>query len=329
MKNGKRHILISIVAGVAIACAGSVAYAQTVFTFGDIYAKQHSNSLAGQRFADLVNERSKGEIKVEAYFDSSLGDEREIAESVVSGAVDIAPSGMSGIGRFFPQLQVLELPYLYKDLDHMQRVAAAIAPDVSAVFEQQGVRNLGFLFLGPRSIASKKPIKAIGDMQGLRLRVPESPLYIGFAKALGAVPTPIPFPEVYSAIETGVADAAEGEPATLSTTKWYETTHSVSLTKHIWHYRFIVVNAAKFDALTPEQQKMMREAAAEAQAYQAGLVNDFNEKALQEMRDYGVEIVETEGIDQFAKKLAAFQDEFAKNIGQEAVELLAKVRSIK
>lgn len=328
MTNGKRKTLTSVLAGLAMALTGSIANAQTVFTLGDIYAKDHSNSIADQRFADLVNERSNGEIKVEVYFDSSLGDEREIAESVVSGAVDIAPSGMSGIGRFFPQLQVLELPYLYRDLDHMQRVAAAIAPDVEAAFEQQGVRNLGFLFLGPRSIASKKPIRTIDDMQGLRLRVPESPLYIGFAQALGAVPTPIPFPEVYSAIETGVADAAEGEPATLSTTKWYETTHSVSLTKHIWHYRFITVNAAKFDALTSEQQSMMRQAAAEAQAYQAGLVNDFNEKALTEMREYGVEIVETQDLDKFAEKLAAFQDEFAKSLGQEAVDLLAKVRSI-
>ena len=139
---------------------------------------------------------------------------------------------------------------------------------------------------------------------------------------------PIPFPEVYSAIETGVADAAEGEPATLSTTKWYEVTKSVSLTKHIWHFRFIAVNAAKFDSLTPEHQAVLKQAAADAQAYQAGLVNDFNDKALAEMKAAGVNVVETEGLDKFAERMATFHDEYAASLGDKAVALLAKVRSV-
>ena len=326
MQFKKRFLSLGLAAILAVGT--TAAYAQVTFTLGDIYARDHSNSLADDMFAKLVNERSNGEIKVEVYIDATLGNERELAESVVAGTVDIAPSGMSGIGRFFPELQVLELPYLYKDLDHMVRVAEAIAPDVEAVFETQGVRNLGFLFLGPRSIASKKPIHTIADMEGLRLRVPESPLYIGFAKELGAIPTPIPFNEVYTAIETGVADATEGEPATLSTTKWYETTKSVSLTKHIWHFRFITVNAAKFDALTPEQQQLMRDAAAEAMAYQATLVNDFNAKALELMKSEGVEIVETQGLDEFAARFQTFQDTYAGDLGESAVALLAKVRAV-
>ncbi|KLK91618.1 hypothetical protein AA309_19005 [Microvirga vignae] len=324
----KKRFLLGAIAAIGLLAGGQAANAQTTFTLGDIYAAEHSNTLADKRFAELVAQRTNGAVKIEVYGDANLGNEREIAESVVSGSVDIAPSGMSGIGRFFPELQVLELPYIYKDLDHMQRVAAAIAPDVEAAFEKQGVRNLGFLFLGPRSIASKKPIETIDDMKGLRLRVPESPLYIGFAKALGAVPTPIPLPEVYSAMETGVADAAEGEPATLSTTKWYETTKSVSLTKHIWHFRFITINKDKFDALPAEQQAVVRQAAADAQKYQAGLVNDFNAKALEEMKAANVKIVETKGLDKFAERLAKFQDEYAASLGDKAVKLLAKVRSV-
>jgi len=324
----QKRFLVTALAAFAIAAGTLPAKSQTTLTLGDIYAADHSNTLADKRFAELVAERTNGQVIIEVYGDATLGNERELAESVVSGSLDIAPSGMSGIGRFFPELQVLELPYLYKDLDHMQRVAEVIAPDVQAAFEAQGVRNLGFLYLGPRSIASKKAINTIEDMNGLRLRVPESPLYIGFAKALNAVPTPIPFPEVYSAIETGVAEASEGEPATLATTKWYEVTKSVSLTKHIWHFRFIPVNAAKFDSLTKEQQDILIEAAADAQAYQAGLVTDFNAKALEEMKNAGVTIVETQGLDQFAERLTKFQDEYAASLGDKAVALLAKVRSV-
>lgn len=324
----KKRFLTSAMTALALTAGVTMAQAETTLTLGDIYAADHSNTLADKRFAELVAERSKGEVNIEVYSDATLGNERELAESVVSGSVDIAPSGMSGIGRFFPELQVLELPYIYTDLDHMQRVAKVIAPDVQAAFEAQGVHNLGFLFLGPRSIASKRAINTIEDMEGLKLRVPESPLYIGFAKALGAVPTPIPFPEVYSAIETGVAEASEGEPATLSTTKWYEVTKSVSLTKHIWHFRFIPVNAAKFSTLTPEQQGIVEQAAADAQAYQAGLVNDFNTKALDEMKNAGVTIVETQGLDKFAERLAGFQDEYAASLGDKAVALLAKIRGV-
>src|SRR3546814_4176881 len=93
---------------------------------------------------------------------------------------------------------ILELPYLYEDLDHMQRVAEAIAPDVQAIFEKGNVKNLGFLFLGPRSIAGREPIRNLADMEGLRLRVPELPLYVGMTRALGAVPTPVPFAEAYT-----------------------------------------------------------------------------------------------------------------------------------
>ncbi|MCO6052265.1 TRAP transporter substrate-binding protein [Mesorhizobium sp. RP14(2022)] len=324
----QKRFLSGALTAIALIANCISAQAQTTLTLGDIYAANHSNTLADQRFSELVKERTNGEVTVEVYSDATLGNERELAEGVIAGSVDIAPSGMSGIGRFFPELQVLELPYLYKDLAHMQRVAEVIAPDVQEAFATQGVRNLGFLFLGPRSIASKKPINTIADMEGLRLRVPESPLYIGFARTLGAVPTPIPLPEVYSAIEAGTADAAEGEPATLSTTKWYETTKSVSLTKHIWHFRFIPISAAKFDALTPEQQGIVSAAAVEAQNYQAGLVDEFNAKALDEMRKANVTIVETQGLDQFAERLAKFQDEYAASLGDKAVALLAKVRSV-
>src|SRR3546814_16418103 len=90
-------------------------------------------------------------------------------------------------------------------------------------------------------------------------------------RALGAVPTPVPFAEAYTSLETGVADAAEGEPATLFTMKWYEPAKFVSLTQHIWHFRFFVMNGDKFASLSEEHQNALMEAAREAQAYQVGL----------------------------------------------------------
>lgn len=324
----RKRFLIAASA-VAAALGLSSANAQAVLKLGDIYAKNHSNSMGADRFAELVAKKTNGEVKVEVYVDATLGNEREIAESVVAGSIDVAPSGQSGIGRFVPAAQVLELPYLYRGLDHMQKVAVAVAPDVDKLFEAKGLRNLGYFFLGPRSIASKRPIRTLADMKGLRLRVPESPLDVGLARALGASPTPVPFPEVYTSLETGVADAAEGEPATLFTTKWYEPTKRVSLTKHIWHYRFLVMNGAKFKSLSEKNQKAVLEAAQEAMAYQATLVPEFNQKALDTMKAQGVDIVETQDLDKFAEALLAFNTSFAKNLGPAAEQLLERVRSVK
>jgi TRAP-type transport system periplasmic protein len=324
----KRIATIAAISTAAVVAFASASSAQTVLKLGDIYAQNHSNSLADNRFAELVEKKTNGSVKIEVYVDATLGNEREIAESVMAGTIDIAPSGLSGIGRFVPQAQVLELPYLYRDLKHMQRVATAIAPDVDKMFEAKGIKNIGYLFLGPRSLASRKEVHTVQDMRGLRLRVPESPLYVGFARALGAVPTPVPLPEVYSSLETGVADAAEGEPATLATTKWYEPTKSVSLTKHIWHYRFIAMNGKKFNSLSPDQQKAILEAAQEAMEYQGGLVEEFNKKALDEIKSAGVKIVETKDLDAFAKTLTEFNTEFAKKLGPEAEALLQKVRAV-
>lgn len=326
------HTAKNLATGAAIALAAAMVFtsaqSQEVLVLADIYAEDHSNSLGDIRFKELVEERSNGELQIELYFDATLGSERELAESVVAGTVDIAPSGLAGIGLFFPELQALEMPYLYEDLDHLTRVAEAIAPEVEAIFQAEGLRTLGFWFLGPRMIASTRPIETPEDLEELRLRVPESPLYVGMARFMGAIPTPIPFPEVYTSLETGVADAAEGEPQSLFTAKWYEPTGTVSQTNHIWHFRHLVVNGARFDSLSEDHQQILREAGHDAMLYQAGLVGELNAASLNAMREEGVEIVETQNLDQLAERFATFQDEFAAEIGPGAVELLGKVRAV-
>src|SRR5215204_119546 len=241
---------------------------QATLKLGEIYPESHSNSRGAMKFAELVSQKTGGQIKVEVYPDSKLGSERELAEGVVAGTIDIAPSGLGGIGRFIQPIHVLELPYLYKDLDHLSRVAEALTPELDKIFAEKNLKVLGYVFLGPRNIAARRPVRAIEDLRGLKLRVPESPLYVGMARALGATPTPVAFPETYTSLQTGVVDAAEGDPAALYTTKWYEPAKFISQTEHIWHVRHVVMNGAAYAKLTPDQQKALTEAAREAKDFQ-------------------------------------------------------------
>jgi tripartite ATP-independent transporter DctP family solute receptor len=303
--------------------------AQTVtLKLGEIYAAGHSNTMAAVRLAELVSQKTNGTLKIDVFADSKLGNERELAESTVAGTVDIAPSGMSGIGRFIQPLQALELPYIYKDLEHMARVATAITPEVDRIFKENNLRNIGYFFLGPRSIAGRRAVRNVEEMKGLRLRVPESPLYVGMARALGAIPTPIPFPEAYTSLQTGVADAAEGEPASLFTTKWFEPAKFISLTEHIWHFRFIVVNGAAFDKLSPAHQKALLEAGREATLYQMSLVKEVNRDSLDKMKAGGATIVDIPDRAPFRKALEPFNRDFVTKLGPAALGLYEKAMAV-
>ena len=319
-----------LTAGLLALLTPGVGVAQTVtLKFGDIYAESHSNSKGAFKFAELVSQKTKGQVKIDVFVDSKLGNEREMAESVVAGSIDIVASGLSGIGRFIQPIHTLELPYIYRDLEHMNRVAEALAPDVDKILRRSGLRNLGFFYLGPRSIAGKRPIRSLEDMKGLRLRVPETPLYVGMARALGATPTPVAFPEAYTSLQTGVVEAAEGGPDTLWSTKWYEPAKNISLTEHIWHFRYLAINEKSFQKLSSAQQQALQEAGKEASVYQLGLLKEFNKESLDKMRAAGATIVTIADTRPFAKALEKFNREYAEKLGPEAVALLEKAMSVK
>lgn len=305
------------------------AEAQVTLRLGNIYPADHSTSKGADKLAELVAKKTNGQVKIENFHDSKLGNEREIAESVKAGSLDMCISGLAGVGRFVQTVHVLELPYLYRDLDQLHRVGQALGPDVEKLMLQAGIRTLGFFYLGPRDIAAKRPIRALEDMKGLRFRVPESPLYVGMARALGANPTPIAFPEVYTSLQSGVAEAAEGGPDTLWANKWYEPARNIALTHHILHLFYVTINEGSFQKLAPAQRQALQEAVREASVYQLGLIKDFNNASLERMKAAGATIIPIPDVGAFAKAVESFNKSYAEKIGPEAVSLLEKVMAVK
>jgi tripartite ATP-independent transporter DctP family solute receptor len=323
-------VLALALTGVSLVLCPQDGAAQTVtLKLGDIYPRAHGNSQGAFKFAELVTQKTNGQVRVDVFVDSVLGNEREMAEGVKAGTIDIAVSGLSGIGRYIQPIHTLELPYIYRDLEHMHRVAVAITPDVDKILLKSGLRNLGFFFLGPRDIAAKRPIRTLEDMKGLRLRVPESPLYVGMARALGATAAPVALPEVYTSLQTGVVDAVENEPAILWNNKFYEPAKYICLTEHIWHFRYVAINESSFAKLTPAQQKALQEAGKEASNYELGLVQDFNKDAMEKMKAAGAVIVQISDKRPFEKALEKFNKEYAEKLGPEAMTLLQKAQSVK
>jgi len=308
---------------------GARAQATVTLRLGEIYAESHSNSRGAKRFAELVAERTGGAVKVDVYTDSKIGNERELAEGVVAGTIDITPTGLAGIGRFVQPIHALELPYIYRDLDHLARVAQAVAPDLDGIFLAKGVKLIGSMALGPRNVASRRPVKSLAELRGLKLRVPESPLYVGMARALGATPTPVAFPEAYTSLQTGVVDAAEGDPTALFTAKWFEPAKFITETEHIWHVRYMVMNAGVFDRLTGPQKDAILSSARDAQTFQIGLHREANKEALAKMQAGGATIIPIEDRSPFINALATFNREYAEKNGKEALVLLEKAGAVK
>jgi tripartite ATP-independent transporter DctP family solute receptor len=318
-----------IALGIAALLQATPAGAQEIkLRLGEIYPESHSNSQGARKFADLVAAKTGGKVAIDVFIDGTLGNEREIAEGVVSSVIDIAPSGMGGIGRYAAPLQVLELPYIYKDIEHLSRVADALLPDADALLKPKGVRAIGYFVLGPRDIASNRPITKLADLKGMKLRVPESPLYVGMAQALGASPTPVSLSETYTSLQTGVVDAAEGDPAALFSTRFYEPAKNVANTEHIWHVRWIVMSETAFDRLSEEQHGQITEAAREAKDFQIQKHIEGNAQALAGMEKAGVNLTKIENREEFVEALKSFNTSFAARLGGAAETLFKKAQAV-
>ncbi len=314
---------------IALLVVAPAAFAQTTLRVGDIYPASHSVGRGLDRLAELVAQKSGGQLKLEVFHDAKLGSEREVAESVKVGSVDMTVSGLGGVGRFVQAIQVAELPYLYRDLDHLHRVGEAVIGDVAALMVKAGLRPLGFFYLGPRDIVSKRPIKTLADMKGLKFRVPESPLYVGMARALGALPTPIAFPEVYTSLQSGVVEAAEGGPDTLFLNRWYEPAKNVVLTHHILHLFYVTINEGAYQKLRATQRDALTAAVKEASGIQLALIKALNDESIEKMKAAGATVITPSDADAFRTALQSFNKAFAEKLGPEAAALLTKIRSVR
>jgi tripartite ATP-independent transporter DctP family solute receptor len=321
--------LVGLAALLAVLVAGTSAEAQMTMRLGNIYPADHSIGKGTTRFAELVAKKSNGQIKVEVFHDSALGSEREVAESVKAGMLDLCVSGLAGVGRFAQALQVVELPYLYRDLDQIQRVGQAIRPDLENLFGGVGLRVLAFYYLGPRDMVARRPIRGLDDMRGLKFRVPESPMYVGMARALGANPTPIAFPEVYMALQSGVVEAAEGGVDTLWFNKWYEPAKQVALTHHILQLFYLTMNDGAFQKLNPAQRQALVEAGWESAEYQLDQLKMLNTQSLDKMKSAGATVIPIPDVTPFVNALAPFNQKYAEGLGPGAANLLQRIKELK
>ena len=246
------------------------ASAQTILRSADTHPDGYPTVEAVKYFGQLVEERTAGRYKVEVYFGSQLGQEADTIEQVRSGVIDLNRVSLAPWNSLVPLTNIPSLPYLFRSPEHARNVMSSpIGDEIAAGFEQYGVVVLAYYDGGARSFYnSKKPVNSLADLAGLKFRVIQSDVFVDMVAALGASATPMPYGEVYSAIETGVIDGAENNFPSYESAKHFEVAKNFSLDEHTIVPEVFVMSKVAFDKLSDEDKAIFKAAAKESMTKQ-------------------------------------------------------------
>ena len=239
----------------------------------NIHVAGYPNTIALDKFAELVSQKSGGKMKLKMYHAGTLGSQPDAIEQVRMGGLEIANFSLGPMGPIVPEANVVSLPFIFKNPDHAFRVLEGKAGDmINKGMAKKGLVSLEWYDGGSRSFYnSKGPILKPADVTGLKVRVMNNDLYSGMISALGGNPSPMAFSEVYQSLKTGVVDGAENNWPSYESTGHYEVAPFYSLSQHLIIPETLCINAKVWEKLSANDQKILKEAAQESALLQRKL----------------------------------------------------------
>jgi tripartite ATP-independent transporter DctP family solute receptor len=268
------------------------------------------------KLAERVAELSKGTMEIKVFGAMSLGSEREEIEQVQLGGIDFGIFSNDYLSNVSPTVGVVALPYILRDIEHVHKVwNAPVGKEVKENLLKKGLRSLGtYDYSFRNTITRTKPIKALPDFKGVKIRVMENPTVIKTWTLLGANPVPMPWNEVYSAMQTKVIDAMEAPPESMVSIKVNEVGKYLTMTQHQYTGSHIIMGEKSWQKLNAEQKKILQQAAIENEKFQREVALNQNKEFLEKLKGGGIEIYE---IDKtvLQKIVRPVYDDFTKSIG--------------
>jgi len=321
--------LFKLALGALVVCAGLSAQAQTRIRFAHAGPETASQHLAALEFARLVKERSKGQLEVQVYPSSQLGNDSTVLGAVRGGTIDMMMAGSGNFSGLVSRYEVLDIPFLFRNPSHAyDTVDGDVGQGLAKQLEAHGLKQLAFWEVGFRSITTKsRPVRTPDDVKGLKIRTMPNPIHIQAWKLLGSNPLPMPLGELYQALESGAVDAQEHPVDITYAAKFYEVQKYLTMTRHAFTAMPVVFSKQKFDALKPEQQKVLLDSANDAKLFQRAS-NQRNEAAIiADLRKHGMTVQETYDAAPFK---AIVGDAVRKSyVAKNGPELLATVDAVK
>ncbi|WMS40949.1 C4-dicarboxylate TRAP transporter substrate-binding protein [Acuticoccus sp. MNP-M23] len=276
--------------------AGPVS-ADTTLRLGTVLAPNDPMGQGLEKFAKDVEEATGGDVKVEIFHNSQLGDTTEMLDQARAGANVGTVTDVARLSDFVPQLAIMSAPFLFDTYEDADKFAGS---DEYLAWGDELAEKAGIVMLasnwyqGARHALTQKSITAPADLDGVRMRTIGAPVWIETIRAMGAEPTPMPWGEVYSALQLGTLDAAEAQPTAIWGAKLYEVIENVTKTGHIQLVTALVIGADTWNEISPENQKIVRDLAVEDGRFASGLTIELGEKALTDVAASGVTISEVD-----------------------------------
>lgn len=289
MESGK-HIKIGAgIAAVTICLLGAAVYLvsrsketepEYVFTYAENQTEDYPTTLGAKRFAELVEERTQGRIRIRVYAESVMGSESEVIKQMRYGGIDFARISIAQISDYVEEMSVLQLPYLYDDSDHMWRVLDGEIGERFLEYPcEYGLVGLSWYDAGARNIYCATPIKTLEDMKGLRIRVQEAEMMSDMITALDAQPVQIPYDRVYEALERKQVDGAENNWSSYETMRHYEVAKYFTVDEHIRIPEMQICSAHTWEQLSEQDRRIITECARESALYERQLWTKHEEQA--------------------------------------------------
>jgi TRAP-type transport system periplasmic protein len=312
-------LLLKLTVAVSVAALAPWAAAQSVAKFGFGASDEHPQGLGVKRFAELVKEKTSGRITVNTYGGGKLGSDPAMQSQVQGGTLEIMTGPTSNLVGLIREFALFDLPYLvpgYKEADAL--LDGPIGQQLLGKLDAVGLVGLGYCENGFRSMTnSRHPITKVEDFAGLKVRVIQNPVFIETFKTLGANPVPMPFTELYGALESRAVDAQENPVGLIDASKFYEVQKYLSMTGHVYS-PFIVLGSKKwFDKLSDADKLAVRQAGTESCKYQRQMQRDQALQLMQSLKAKGMQVNELSAteIARLRATVKPVSDKYARELG--------------
>jgi len=304
---------------------------KTVLRLGTDTSPDTPESRGAKKLAELVKEKSNGTLEIQVYENAQLGNMRDRNESMRMGTIDMGTSSVGFLSVYEPLMGIFDLPYLYQDKAHELRVFdGPIGHEIDQKLQAEGLRVLCYFDAGSRQITNNRnPIRTPADLKRLRLRVPQSEASLEGFKTLGAWPIPLPFSEVYIALQQGVAEGQENPVSLIFYNKFYEVQKYLSLTNHQLFTQVLLISEKTWRKLSPAEQQLIMEAAGEAQDYEREIAVREEVELLEHLKEKGIQINEIDHPEDFAAKTLPLREIYSKRLGQQARHLFERIDALR
>ncbi|MEN6441434.1 MAG: TRAP transporter substrate-binding protein [Syntrophobacter sp.] len=297
------------------------------FRLGTPTAPDHAYAVGARKFAELVGERTGNKVKIEIYPANQLGNERDMAEGLQLGTVDLVVSSTGPLGGFVPKMFVVDLPFLFRDKQHAYKVLdGPVGRELLDAFTAKGIRGLAFWENGFRHITNNaRPIQKPEDLKGIKIRTMENKIHLATFRTFGASPTPMAWGEVYTALQQKTIDAQENPIAVIYTSKINEVQKYLALTGHVYSPAALLMSEKSFGSLPGDIQRVMLDAAIECAAFERNYLEATETKQLEELKANGMQVTLPDK-KPFQDAAASVYKEFESQFGKEMVERIMSTR---